>query len=681
MRALHELSPNELDTLDIAEVNLECATGLPGSENLDIRAALAKLDEWAETKHVKFAYNRAGQLAAIDRYAATTATNAVASTQYAYDQHGRLTLIDHAGTAAGSTFSQDHVYSYDGANRISAYSNTIDNASIGYTYDNRGQLVAASGFDVEYAYDENGNRISTYFSIPVLEFAATIGDQNRLLEREVPNGTVDYTYDNQGNRTSMFADANDDDQWSAGEAGTEYTWDHRNRLVRVTNKTGPTGPATKTIDYTYDAFNQLVKRVEDPDGAGTSAAIDQTFYFYDQGQVALEFHKSGTGDLAPEDLAHRYLWGPAVDQLLADEQVNWDDDDADGEVLWALTDHLGSVRDVVDSNGDLRIHRDFAPFGNKVGEQHSDSSGNAVNSGQSGYVDVAFAFTGRYLDPDTGLQNNLHRWYDSTTGRWISEDPISFAAGDANLYRYVGNSGNTSIDPSGLEAQGYWAGVGEVFVGYGDAVVGTVQGGWFVIRHPIQTVQGVGTAIAHPIRTGQAIYNDAWEKSGSLRGQGELVGDVLIAVATSGAMKAVKESSTVANIINRSRRTNPQLVDDIAERAARWGERRGLQPSGPAGSLQHGYAKRLLDRYQDRYGHRGLHTEVRYLGGRPWGKGMPCKGSILLDVVEGAKDNPIRVYDYKFWNATLEQQRIQQMYGVSGIPTDVPIIVVRRTSR
>jgi uncharacterized protein RhaS with RHS repeats len=36
-------------------------------------------------------------------------------------------------------------------------------------------------------------------------------------------------------------------------------------------------------------------------------------------------------------------------------------------------------------------------------------------------------------------------------GRWISEDPIGFAAGDANVYRYVGNVPTTNVDPLGLQ--------------------------------------------------------------------------------------------------------------------------------------------------------------------------------------------------------------------------------------
>jgi hypothetical protein len=40
--------------------------------------------------------------------------------------------------------------------------------------------------------------------------------------------------------------------------------------------------------------------------------------------------------------------------------------------------------------------------------------------------------------------------FDPSTARWMSEDPASFGAGDADLYRYVGNSPTNEMDPSGL---------------------------------------------------------------------------------------------------------------------------------------------------------------------------------------------------------------------------------------
>ena len=40
--------------------------------------------------------------------------------------------------------------------------------------------------------------------------------------------------------------------------------------------------------------------------------------------------------------------------------------------------------------------------------------------------------------------------YDPTVGRWLSEDPIGFEGGDANLHRYVRNTPLNLIDPTGL---------------------------------------------------------------------------------------------------------------------------------------------------------------------------------------------------------------------------------------
>jgi RHS repeat-associated protein len=107
-------------------------------------------------------------------------------------------------------------------------------------------------------------------------------------------------------------------------------------------------------------------------------------------------------------------------------------------VKWALADHLGTVRDVVDSSGTLITHRKYDAFGNLV----------------SGSTDPGWylGYTGRFFDLHTGLQWNWQRWYDPKTGRWLSPDPINFLAGDTNLYRYVGNGPTNYTDPSGLVA-------------------------------------------------------------------------------------------------------------------------------------------------------------------------------------------------------------------------------------
>ncbi len=60
-----------------------------------------------------------------------------------------------------------------------------------------------------------------------------------------------------------------------------------------------------------------------------------------------------------------------------------------------------------------------------------------------------YLWTGREFDRVTGLQYNRARYYDPTTGRWTSKDPIGFYAGDTNLDRYVNNDATDATDPDG----------------------------------------------------------------------------------------------------------------------------------------------------------------------------------------------------------------------------------------
>jgi len=91
-----------------------------------------------------------------------------------------------------------------------------------------------------------------------------------------------------------------------------------------------------------------------------------TTYLYDGTDVVLDFVDDDvSGPNAPQ-LARRYLWGPAVDQLLAQETAGGGDAD---DVLWPLTDHLGTVRDLARYDDDLDqtsvvTHYTFDSFGN-----------------------------------------------------------------------------------------------------------------------------------------------------------------------------------------------------------------------------------------------------------------------------------------------------------------------------
>jgi RHS repeat-associated protein len=109
-----------------------------------------------------------------------------------------------------------------------------------------------------------------------------------------------------------------------------------------------------------------------------------------------------------------------------------------GTTAWYLPDKLGTVRDIVDGSGNELDHIVYDSFGNITTET------NAANGDR-------FKFGGMEFDSVTGQYYDNARWYGSATGRFDIQDPMGFAAGDADLYRYVANDPIGEVDPSGLE--------------------------------------------------------------------------------------------------------------------------------------------------------------------------------------------------------------------------------------
>ncbi|GIW97144.1 MAG: hypothetical protein KatS3mg111_0477 [Pirellulaceae bacterium] len=143
------------------------------------------------------------------------------------------------------------------------------------------------------------------------------------------------------------------------------------------------------------------------------------------------------------------------------------------------------------------------------------------------------------------MQYNRARWYSPTLGRWLSQDPISFAAGDVNLYRYVGNGPTTKTDPSGLEdwippeLRAYPGQVAQFWKGYfWDGPVNVVTGTASAVYNYDETWEGIKGAVADPAAAASAIGEEYYEKSQTAAGQGEICFDV--ATIFVGATKAAK---------------------------------------------------------------------------------------------------------------------------------------------
>ncbi len=78
---------------------------------------------------------------------------------------------------------------------------------------------------------------------------------------------------------------------------------------------------------------------------------------------------------------------------------------------WHFSDHLKSV---------WRLMKDLG-----------------FSNGTSDPIEDRFVFTGRERPVDPEMEYNRARRFDPTTGRWMSQDPLGFDAGDDHVFPYA----------------------------------------------------------------------------------------------------------------------------------------------------------------------------------------------------------------------------------------------------
>ncbi len=252
-----------------------------------------------------------------------------------------------------------------------------------------------------------------------------------------PSDCERYSYDHH-NRLTHY------DKFVDTEGGThviEYTCDPDLSIWVDEDLNGQPIPGTD-VTYLYDVYGQLIGR----EASFSTGSDNNEYYVNERSQRVLTFESFDDEGETEYRVTDRRLWADQVDQLLAVE--HFDNDSGSAEVYWPLTDHQGTVRDIYHHNQwdtttpDRIEHVQYDPFGNPDTETW-ESAGSVA-----WYIDSYHA--GREYDEYTGLYYNRARWYDSEVGRFISEDPLGFAAGDPNRYRYAANSPTNATDPTGL---------------------------------------------------------------------------------------------------------------------------------------------------------------------------------------------------------------------------------------
>ncbi len=361
--------------------------------------------------------------------------NPTSFTNYLYDLAGRLTTLtppagaamnvslsyDPAGRLANITYPNGVVsaYGYDGNGRLNSLSHTLGAnpsfASFGYTYNPVGNILAIldqvnssenrthtydalqrlrTGGTVanaeSYAYDLVGNRTTSSLSN-----SHTHDDLNRLLEDD----SYTYTYDDNGNLETKTDKGNPTQI-------TTYHWDAQDQLIQIDR------PDSTTTTYKYDGLGRRIEK----DVAGSI-----TRYVYDGADILLEFDGTNT-------FGARYSHGDQVDQPLILQKAGIGH-------LYYHHNHQGSISHITNNSGTV------------VNSYAYDSYGIRISVIES--VIQPYSYTGREYDVESGLYFYRARYYDANTGRFLSEDPIRFRAGDQNFYNYVFNNPVNLTDPDG----------------------------------------------------------------------------------------------------------------------------------------------------------------------------------------------------------------------------------------
>ncbi|GEM_PF-2417812 len=539
----------------------------------------------------------------------------------------------------------DALFDMKTASAFSDLSGQQPDRTISYTYDSLDRLKTASystGENFEYMYYKTGNRSSqTAFGITT---SYSYDRANRLTS---VNG-VSYTWNNNGSLASTGL--------------TNYTYDPGGRLSGITSPLG-------NFQFGYDGLGNRYTQTKD--GQTTNYTLDQA---------------AGLTTVLREGTT-TYLYGLG---LIGQE--------TGGQMTVALTDRLGSVRQLITDDRNQTLLQSFDPFGNIL---------NNIGEGVSG-----FGYTGEQTD-GSGLVYLRARYYDPQTGRFITPDPfpgVLSQPSTQNAYPYVTNNPLRYTDPSGeiipillaaagatlaggiisgglnllSQCKGYssfqectkcadWTAVGAA-AGAG-ALAGLFGFGVGLIAIPMGMGFGmamfggflVGMASGQVYRIAElSILGKQDQIPGSLGHLDDLLIDGLLGSA--GAAFGYGVGNLSKNIASNKINDTEILLRYIARRSKIIaGEGSGRFYGTKLHNIYSNYIRSLKSP--------DIFPEITYAKGFQMRYGYP--GSIRVDTILGTPDSPIAIFELKTGTARLSSARIKLIrFHLPEFCNDIPIIEI-----
>jgi RHS repeat-associated protein len=318
--------------------------------------------------------------------------------RYATDDASRLSTITEHKSGVTELMA---TYGYDTGSRVKSL--TLGNGSVqSVTYDAAGRLKTLdhdftdNTGDATWTYDhnDNGQVTSKNISNDKYEWSPSYSS-NELYSSNALNqyfdiGSITQSHDDNGNLTQ--------------DGSMTFVFNALGQMTEA--KSGGTTVGT----YQYDPMGRRKSK--------TASGIT-TQYLWSGSQVMAEYNGGGT-------LQRKYIYGPGIDNPIALVA-------GDGSKTYIHKDALGSVVALSNNAGTVTDKFKYDPFG-----KSADDGGSA------------YKFAARRIDAETGLYYSRNRYYNPSSGRFISPDPIGYGDG-MNMYAYVGNDPMNATDPTGLD--------------------------------------------------------------------------------------------------------------------------------------------------------------------------------------------------------------------------------------
>ena len=485
----------------------------------------------------------------------TNRTDNIATTLFSYDANNNLTnAVENNKTNS---------WTFDAYNRVSSYRDASGNL-IQYRFDANGNvtnLIYPGNRTVAYFYDSL-NRLTNVTDWAGRKTSIMYDLASRMTSITRPNGTYrTMSYDSAGQLTNILEQMAN----TLPIAWFRLNWTNTGNMAWEFAAPLPHTNTPPTRNMTYDDDNRLAyfqgpsmgsyQAVgTDPDGNVTSAPLtNDTFatYTYDARNRLLSAGGLNYGyDALNNRIAvtngtntARFVVNPnaTLSQTLMRIQSGVTNYYVYGAGLLYQVTETATATNTLTYHFDYRGSTIALTDGNGLVTDRIEYSLYGLTTYRTGTNDTPFLFNGRYgvmTDPN-GLLYMRARYYNPYLCRFLNPDPLGFGGG-MNFYAYANGNPVLYLDPFGLsfwsDTGDYFCGVGQVFEGYGLAIGGTVTGIYTAATHPINTAVGLYNVAANPVQAYNAISSsvaNTWNSG--LVGQGQIVGNVLIAAGTIGS--------------------------------------------------------------------------------------------------------------------------------------------------